>query len=279
MSSKKSTFYPSMSDALISSRQNPLVKLIRRLQQKKYRMREGAFFVEGIRVVLTALEQAAPVETLIYAPELLTSDVALQAIDVYRTQGGQVAMVTADVFQSISTRDKARGLGAIITAQLKSPSDFAVKDESVFVAMENVSDPGNLGTIVRTVDAVDADGVIVVGQSTDPFHSTALRASMGALFTVPVAVADSFENIWPWAREHRLQIIATSAHAQQPYWEAGYRLPALLLMGSEGEGLSEEIQAQADLSVAIPMHGVSSSLNLAVAAGLLLYELKRRKGA
>lgn len=264
-----------MSEALISSRQNALIKRARRLQQKKYRAREKAFFVEGIRIVLTALEQAAPVEMVIYAPDLLTSDVALQAIEAYRGRGGQVSAVTGDVFQSISTRDNARGLGAIISAGVKSPADLVAREDDIFVAIEDVSDPGNLGTIVRTVDAVGAAGVIVVGQSTDPFHPTALRASMGALFSVPVAVAESFDSVWPWARQHRLQTIATSAHTELSFWDAGYRLPALLLLGSEGEGLSEEVQAQADLSVAIPMYGVSSSLNLAVAAGLLLYELRR----
>lgn len=264
-----------MSDAVISSRQNALIKRVRRLQQKKYRVREGVFFVEGIRVVLTALELAAPVETVIYAPELLTSDVALQAVEEFKVQGGKVAKVTAEVFQSISARDNARGLGAIISARVKAPADFSVHDDDIFVAIEDVSDPGNLGTIVRTVDAVGAAGVIMVGQSTDPFHPTALRASMGALFSVPVAVAGTFDDVWLWAREQRLQTIATSAHARQTFWDAGYRLPALLLLGSEGEGLSEEVQARADLTVAIPMHGVSSSLNLAVAAGLLLYELRR----
>lgn len=264
-----------MTDAVISSRQNALIKRARRLHQKKYRVREGAFFVEGIRVVLAALEQAAPIETLIYAPELLTSDVALQAIESYRSQGGQVAAVTADVFQSISARDNARGLGAIIATQVKSPADFVARDDDIFVAVENVSDPGNLGTIVRTVDAVGAAGVILVGQSTDPFHPTAVRASMGALFSAPVATAATFDELWNWAREQRLQTIATSAHAKHAFWDAGYRLPALLLLGSEGEGLSEEVQARADLAIAIPMYGVSSSLNLAVAAGLLLYELRR----
>lgn len=264
-----------MSDAVISSRQNALIKRARRLHQKKYRVREGAFFVEGIRVVLTALEQAAPVETIICAPELLTSDVALQAIESYRSQGGQVATVTADVFQSISARENARGLGAIITTQVKSPADFVVRDDDIFVAVENVSDPGNLGTIVRTVDAVGAAGVILVGQSTDPFHPTAVRASMGALFSAPIATAENFDELWLWTREQRLQTIATSAHATHTFWDAGYRLPTLLLLGSEGEGLSEEVQARADLSVNIPMYGVSSSLNLAVAAGLLLYEIRR----
>lgn len=268
-----------MPDALISSRQNALAKRVRRLQQKKYRVRESVFFVEGIRVVLTALEQAAPVETVIYAPELLTSDVALHAIEAYKAQGGDVKMVTADVFQSISTRDNARGLGAIIGTQVKSPDEFAVHDGDIFVAIEDVADPGNLGTIVRTVDAAGAAGVILVGQSTDPFHPTAVRASMGALFAVPLATADSFAGMWTWARRHQIQTIATSARAEQSFWHAAYRLPALLLLGSEGEGLSAEVKAQADLTVSIPMHGVSSSLNLAVAAGLLLYELRRGGGA
>jgi TrmH family RNA methyltransferase len=99
---------------------------------------------------------------------------------------------------------------------------------------------------------------------------------MGALFTIPVTETDSFERLWVWAATHGLQTIATSAHAQQRYWDAAYRFPALLLLGSEGEGLSAGVLQRADLAVTIPMHGSGSSLNVAVAAGLLLYELRRQ---
>ena len=260
---------------MISSHRNALVKRIRKLQQKKYRELEGAFFAEGIRVVLTALEQEAPVETLIYAPDLLTSEAALNALWEQRAAGRDVVSVTADVFQALSGRDNAVGLGAVVRARVGLLDDLVVNDRDVVVALQDISDPGNLGTIMRTVDAAGAAGIILLGQSTDPFHPTAVRASMGAVFSVPLAALDEALNLLPWARRRGLQIVATSAHAAQSFWGAPYRLPTLLLFGSEGQGLSAQMSSQADLAVSIPMSGVSSSLNLAVAAGLMLYELRR----
>lgn len=260
---------------MISSHRNALVKRIRKLQQKKYREREGAFFVEGIRIVLTAIEQNAPVETLVFAPELLTSDVALAVVEEQKRLGRDVVAVTASVFESLSDRDNAIGLGAVVRASVGTPAELGAGNQDIVVALDEISDPGNLGTIIRTVDAAGGAGVILVGNSTDPFHPTALRASMGAVFNVALARMESPWELVPWARQRGMQIVATSARADHSFWQAPYERPVLLLFGSEGEGLSAEIQAEADLAVSIPMYGVSSSLNLAVAAGLLLYELRR----
>ena len=261
---------------MITSQKNPLAKRIRKLQRKKYRQQEGAFYIEGIRAVLAALEQDAPVETIIYAPELLTSDVALEAVAEQERRGARVASVSSDVFASFSDRDNPYGLGAIVQVRLQSLWDLPVGRRDVYVALDSVSDPGNLGTIVRTLDSAGAAGLILVGQSTDPFHPTAAKASMGALFSLPVAEEEEMETVWRWCREKGLFTIATSAGANESFWDAAYRFPALLIMGSEGEGLGAEVLAEAHLSVTIPMRGTSSSLNLAVATGVLLYELRRR---
>jgi TrmH family RNA methyltransferase len=261
---------------MITSHRNPLVKRIRKLRQKKYRQREGAFFIEGIRVVLTALEQGAPMDTIVYAPDLLTSNVALEAVEAQRAAGQAVVAVSADVFGSLSERENPVGLGAVVNVELHRLERLPVVPESIYVAAEALSDPGNLGTILRTMDGMGAAGLILVGETTDPFHPTAVKASMGALFSIPVAETDSFERLWAWAAAHGVQTVATSAHARQRYWDAGYRFPVLLLLGSEGEGLSPALLQRADLAVSIPMHGTGSSLNVAVAAGLLLYELRRQ---
>lgn len=262
---------------MITSQQNPLAKRIRKLQRKKYRQREGAFYVEGIRVVLAALEQRAPVETIVYAPGLLTSDVALEALSEQERRGTiRVASVSSDVFASFSDRDNPYGLGAIVKLHLQSLWELPVGREDVFVAVHSVSDPGNLGTIVRTLDSVGAAGLILVGQGTDPFHPTAVKASMGALFSLPVAEVKEMEAIWRWCREHQVSTIATSAGARESFWDADYAFPALVIMGSEGEGLAAGVLEEADVAVTIPMRGTSSSLNLAVATGVVLYELRRR---
>lgn len=262
---------------MITSHRNPLVKRIRGLERKKQRQEEGAFFVEGIRVVLSALERGAPVELLVYAPELLTSDVAWQAIQQFEATGGATAVVSGEVFRSFSQRDNPAGLGAIVSARLHPLESLPVTPEAIFVAASDVGDPGNLGAILRTMDGVGAAGLILVGQTTDPFHPTAVKASMGTLFNVPIAQAPGMEALWEWAKRQGLFTIATSARAPRSFRDPGYRFPALLLLGSEGEGLPAGVIARADRAVSIPMHGTASSLNLAVAAGLLLYELQRQR--
>ncbi|MDX1662906.1 MAG: RNA methyltransferase [Candidatus Promineifilaceae bacterium] len=263
---------------MITSHRNPLIKRIRRLGQKKYRRQEGAFFVEGIRAVLMALERQAPVETVVYAPELLTSEIAWEAIAKWQAAGSETTMISGDLFRTLSERDNPVGLGAVVGTQLHALETLSAGEGEIFVALDDISDPGNLGTIVRTLDGMGGAGLILVGQTTDPFHPTAVKASMGALFNIPVAEVDRMETLWAWAEENGVSTVATSAHADALFWTADYRFPVLLLLGSEGEGLPPEVIERADLAVSIPMHGASSSLNLAVAGGLLLYELRRAAG-
>lgn len=260
---------------MISSHSNPLVKRIKQLRQKKHRLGEGVFFAEGLRVVLTALEQNAPVETLVYAPELLQSEVAWQMIRAQEQKGVKGVAVAAAIFQSLSERDNPTGLGAIIRINRLTLAQLPVTPHAVFVLLDRVSDPGNLGTILRTLDAAGANGLILTGESSDPYHPTAVKASMGTLFTIPVVSLPTMAPVWEWAETHQISTIATSAKASQEYWDAPYRLPALLLLGNEQTGLEQTVLDAAALSVTIPMYGQASSLNLSIATGILLYELRR----
>lgn len=268
--------YPARSNEMITSFSNPLVKRIKRLRQRKYREEEGAFFIEGLRVVLMAVEHHAPIETLIYSSELLTSEVGRQAVVEQQERGLPCAELSAPVFQAISEREHPVGLGAIVKTSWRDLDSVVVGPADLWVALVGTADPGNLGTILRTMDAVGAAGLVLVGSTTDPFHPTAVKASMGALFTAPIGRRPNEGALMAWARARGLLTVATSAKAPQVFWDALYRRPALLLMGSEGEGLSKEVLEAADLSVTIPMTGSVSSLNLAVATGLLLYEWRRR---
>jgi RNA methyltransferase, TrmH family len=260
----------------ITSSGNPLVKRIKRLRQRKYRQAEGAYFVEGLRVVLTAVEQNAPVESLIYAPELLTSDVARRVVAEQEEQGVTVVALAAALFRTISERDNPTGLGAIVRSHWSDLDALPLKPDAVLVALVDVADPGNLGTILRTLDATAAAALILVGRTTEPFQAAVARASMGALYTVPVGYLADEPALLAWARQRGLYTIATSARAPESYWTAAYHLPALLIMGSEGEGLRPETLAAGQVAVSIPMSGSASSLNLALATALILYELQRR---
>lgn len=261
---------------MITSSTNPLIKKIKRLDQRKYRRQEGAFVVEGIHNFLAAVETRAAIQTALYSPELLTSHKCYQALRLLERQNVTVAEVSAEIFRSFSERENPAGILAILTIPQGTLQQLVPQPNATFVALVDPADPGNVGTILRTLDATGGAGLILVGQSTDLYHPTTVKASMGAVFTIPTVEVASTEVVWDWAKKHKLPIVATSAHAQLSYWEQVYPAATLFLMGSERHGLSAEMLAHADWSVRIPMMGSVSSLNLAMATGLLLYEKCRQ---
>jgi TrmH family RNA methyltransferase len=259
---------------MISSSSNPAIKQIRALRQRKERERSGLFFIEGIRLVIEAFQLAAPVESLIVAPELLNSPSARQLVEAQTHAERPCLEVTAEVFRSISARDGPQGLGALVRQRWETIDQVRLDTETGigWVALDTVQDPGNLGTIVRTCDAVGGTGVILLDHTTDPYDPTALRASMGAIFAQRL-VRTSFTEFADWKRRHNYPLIGASGGAEYDYQAVSYRTPLVLLMGSERQGLNAEQQALCDRVVSIPMVGRSDSLNLAVATGVMLYEV------
>jgi TrmH family RNA methyltransferase len=263
----------------ITSAANPLIKRMRLLGDRKHRRRQGAFVVEGVQPVWQAVEAGADIEVLVIAPALLGSGAAATMVERQELAGTRVARVTGELFVRLSGRDGPSGLAAIVRGRPRPLAELPVTPGAVFAALHEIGNPGNLGTIIRTANAAGASGVVLVGQATDPFDPAAVKASMGALFGLPVAqVADTGE-FFAWAAAHGVSVVTTSAKAAQSFWEVAYPRPVALLLGAEGAGLPGDVLARGDLQVRIPMVGTAESLNLAVAAGLLLYETQRSAGS
>jgi len=260
---------------LLTSRQNPKIKQIRALSVRKQRQQQGVFVVEGIRHVGEAVESGAEIEYLVYAPDLLTSDFAYSLITQLGIKGIPVFTTPADVFTDIAGKENPQGILAVVKQKLTPLGFLSETNFSWGVAILSPQDPGNLGTLMRTLDAAGADGLIVLENATDIFHPTAVRASMGTIFWKPVVYA-SFAEFRAWQNVHNFNIYGTSAKGSVTYSEADFHRPAILLLGSEREGLGEEHKALCTSLVSLPMHGRASSLNLSVAAGVLLYEMGRR---
>jgi TrmH family RNA methyltransferase len=261
---------------MLSSAANPLVKRVRALADRKHRRRESAFVVHGIQPVWQAVEAGADIDVLLVAPDLLHHRGALDMVKAQEAAGVRVARLTGELFGRISDRDGPAGLAAIVRASPARVDELAVPEGAVFAALHEPGNPGNVGTIIRTASAAGACGVILIGPSADPYDPVAVKASMGALFSVPVAVAESGADFLAWAAAAGVTVAATSGQAALSCWAAPWQLPLALLFGSEGTGLPADLLAAADLQVAIPMTGTAESLNLAVAAGILLYEVRRR---
>ena len=255
-----------MHKPLIASPGNPLIKQARALRQKKARVESGLFLVEGIHHVGEAFEAGWEIESVLYASGLLTSPFAH---DLISRLSFQPQPVTAQVMESLADKDNPQGILAVVhqkKAQLKD-----LKPIVRAVALVSSQDPGNVGTILRTMDAVGADALFLLDGGVELYHPTVVRASMGTLFWKPV-IQTSFDEFLKWARQGKYQLIGTSAKADVDYHTLVPQLPWILLLGNEQKGLANEQTSVCDVTVSLPMQGRASSLNLAVAAGVLLYQ-------
>jgi RNA methyltransferase, TrmH family len=266
---------------IVSSRSNPTVKQIRSLRHRKEREETGQFFAEGIRIVAEAVDLQAAIETCVVAPELLTSSFAKEIVEQLRSDDVPCLEVTADVFRSLSTKEGPQGIGVVVRQRWQSLEDSTSAGGLCWLVLDQVQDPGNLGTILRTSDAVGGTGVLLLGATADPTEPSAVRASMGAIFSQRL-VRTRLEDLAVWKQRHGVFLVGTSDAAESDYQSVTYPTNLALFMGSERLGLSEEERSICDLMVRIPMVGRSDSLNLAVATGVMLYEIfnqRRQPGA
>lgn len=263
-----------MEKPIITSLSNPLIKHARALHHKKARLESGTFLVEGIHHVGEAVEAGWEIESILYAPELLTSTFARDLITRLSTKPQPVSTA---VMESVAGKDNPQGILAIVRQKQTRLDELTLSAapgaQTIRWAAALVSpqDPGNVGTILRTLDAVGADVLFLLDGGVELYHPTVIRSSMGTIFWKPV-VQTSFEKFVTWAREEKYQLIGTSAHGDVDYQTLVPQTPWILVLGNEQKGLSTAQTNACDVAVSLPMKGRVSSLNLSVAAGVLLYQ-------
>ena len=256
-----------MEKPLITSSSNPLIKQARSLRQKKARQESGLFLVEGIHHVGEALEAKWDVESILFAPDLLISSYAR---DLIARLGSKPQPVSTEVMESLADKENPQGILALVRQKEARFSDL--HSAKTCVALVSPQDPGNVGTILRTLDAVGVDALFLLDGGVDVYHPTAVRSSMGTIFWKPIVHA-SFADFVFWAKGKHIQLIGTSAHADVDYHTLVPRHPWVLVLGNEQKGLTIDQAKACDVTVSLPMKGRVSSLNLSVAAGVLLYAL------
>jgi TrmH family RNA methyltransferase len=264
----------------LTSRNNPKVKQIRRLfGQRKERDSAGLFVVEGIHHVGEAFAAKTSFDYICYAPDLLTSDFALQLIQEQSQLGIPCLAVDGATFTGLAGKENPQGIIAVVHQAHQQLDALSPKDFPWGVALVGSQDPGNIGTILRTVDAVGASGMVILDDpannqySADPYHPSSVRASMGTIFWHPIVKA-TFSEFLRWVNSHGYKLVGTSAHATLDYHQVDhFNRPLVLLMGSERQGLSSSQSAACDLILKIPMQGRVTSLNLAIATGVMLYAI------
>ena len=259
----------------VTSLANPVVKDIRALAQKKYRDQAGVFMAEGLKLVIEALDLGWTIQTLVIAKSSRDNPAIGKVAARSVAAGALVLEASEKVLTAITRRDNAQSVVGVFEQRYSPLGSISPQAGELWVALDRVRDPGNLGTIVRTADAAGAAGVILVGETTDPYSLEAVRASMGSVFAVPLARSGP-EAFLTWRRGVGGIVVGTHLKGAVDYRTIDYAPgPVVLLMGNEQQGLPDDLAAACDVLALIPQAGRADSLNLSVATGIMLFEIRR----
>lgn len=273
----------------ITSRQNPLVKRFRRVRAGSERHH---IFLEGVRLIEDALAAGVRFETVAFTSSVETSERGLQLLDELQKIPCRGAHVPPQVMEAIADTESPQGIAAIVSRPFYELADLFAERPALLVIADGLQDPGNLGTIIRTAEAANANGLVTTRETVDPFNQKALRASMGSALRLPIVTDVSCADIVNWCRTHQIALVGTrtsplrkpvmiedAARAEKThaYTDADLSVPLAFLLGREATGLAETTAADADQFVYIPMSPQIESLNVSAAAAILLYEAARQR--
>lgn len=259
----------------ITSLANPIIKDMKALNLKKNRDREGVFMAEGLKLVIDALDLGWTIRTLLFSKAGLGNPLVEKTAARAKAHGGLIIEASQKVMESVTRRDNPQMVVGVFEQNWLPIESLQAKMNNVYVALDRIRDPGNLGTIIRTADAVGAKGLILVGDTTDPFSLETVRATMGSIFALPLyrLSADAFLQ---WRKSFKGKIIGTHLKGSVDYRTLDYSEgPIVLFMGNEQQGLPDNLANSCDALARIPQAGRADSLNLAVATGVMLYEIRR----
>jgi TrmH family RNA methyltransferase len=262
----------------ITAFSNPLIKRVRDLRDKRHRREARQFLAEGLRILTEARETGRLPRLLFFAAASAGHPLVMTLIAEVEAAGFEAIETTPDILSKLSGKDNPQAVVGVFD-EFDLELDELDRDASgIWLVAERLRDPGNLGTILRTGDAVGAGGLILVGECVDPFSVEAVRASMGALFTVPV-VRCEWAGFLDWLRTGPGQLVGLSLDTEHDYRAARYDAPTFLMTGNEAQGMPADFAAACDLLVKIPMMGKADSLNAAVATAVMAYEVLAQQRA
>lgn len=260
----------------ITSLQNQRIKDLVRLRDRRHRDRRGLFLIEGFRELSRAVTASIDLVELYVCRDLFLGPNEDDLIDSAAAAGTEVIELSEPVFKKVSYRDRPEGLAGVAVQFPTGLDRLRVGSDGFLLVVESIEKPGNLGTMLRTADAAGVDGVVVCDPTTDPFNPNVVRASLGTLFTVSLAIATTEETV-QFVRKVGLTTVATTPDAEPSIWEIPFSAGVAVVVGSEQYGLSSRWLEEADHRARIPMAGSADSLNAAMAAGIALFEVVRRR--
>lgn len=258
----------------ISSPQNPLIKQLLLLKEKsRQRKKTGLFLIEGKRELSLAIKGGYTIETLLYFPELFSKSEA-SAMSQHNIE---IIEISKDVFQKLAHRDTTEGVIAVVKAKDHKLEDLNFKSKNPLILVAEAPEkPGNIGALLRTADAANVDAVIIANPKSDLYNPNIIRSSVGCVFTSDIAMVSSKEAI-DFLNTYNFNIFAAILQESEPYHTQNYTLPTAIVVGTEATGLTQEWRDAATQNISIPMKGVIDSMNVSVAAGILIFEAKRQR--
>ncbi|WP_179333085.1 TrmH family RNA methyltransferase [Winogradskyella costae] len=258
----------------ISSVQNSFIKQLVLLKEKsRQRKKSGQFLIEGKRELSLAIKGGYKIDTLLFYPELFSESEA-NALSQYEIE---CIEISKDVFQKLAHRDTTEGVIAVVNTKKHTLEDLKLTSKNPLILVAEAPEkPGNIGAILRTADAANVDAVIIANPKSDLYNPNIIRSSVGCVFTTEIAMASSEEAI-AFLKKYNFNIFSAILQESEPYHSQNYTLPTAIVVGTEATGLTEEWRAAATKNISIPMQGVIDSMNVSVAAGILIFEAKRQR--
>jgi RNA methyltransferase, TrmH family len=257
----------------ITSIQNPLIKSLVLLQEKsKARKQTGTFLIEGIREISIAIKGGYEIETILFLPELLSE---IEISKWYKN--AELIEISKEVYQKLAYRDTTEGVLAVAKTKSMELSDLKLSENPLILVAEAPEKPGNIGALLRTADAANLDAVIIANPKSDLYNPNIVRSSVGCLFTNQIATGTTTEII-AFLKEQKINIYSATLQNSTSYHTQDYTLPTALVVGTEATGLSEAWRNAATQNIIIPMQGEIDSMNVSVAAAILIFEAKRQRG-
>lgn len=258
---------------IISSKDNEFIKHIKKLKDKKYRDMNKEFIIEGIKLIKEAIEEKTEIKQIIICDNCLDSNIIPKEL-MYEIAKYECVYVTENIFKIISDVNTPQGILAIIGRNAEeSQIDYT---QDIIVALDDIQDPGNLGTILRTVDSIGLKQILVSKGTADSYNPKVVRSTMGAIFRIRIIECEDLENTLREVKKHKFKLVVTSLQTEKSLYDIDFE-KKVIVIGNEANGVEQKIQDLADEKIKIPMLGKTESLNASVATGIVLYEYVRQK--
>lgn len=257
----------------ITSKDNNLIKHTIKLKEKKYRKEYNEYIIEGVKILEEAIEEKAKIKQIIISEDAINSELVQKHLKEKLSETDYI-QVPSNIFKLISEVEKPQGVLAIIEKEkIEENIDY---NQDIILALDDLQDPGNLGTIIRTLDSVGLNQVLISKGTTDPYNPKVIRSTMGAIFRVKIIECENLKETLKKLQENNFKIMVTDLNTDKSIYDIQLQ-KNVIIIGNEANGVSEEIKDIADTKAIIPMFGKTESLNASIATGVILYEYVRQK--